>query len=696
MNINTRNRHVRNILFIEENYLFDKLYTLILQLSGLWGGRYTPIIPIINGEIKAEYLDVIDYYDPDYIYHTENVSVDYLKNLDMFLPLEYLNIDSPVNRFIGLGTHFLIPIVSKNHSIIDLNLNNAFETGLKNFLELNIGISRFHMQEASIASDHNIVEIDNSNFKELFKIIYTEKVYNKSLLSTLSINTTILRPNERNEFDNFQLVISENTGTMEDILYFWNRQLYIYNHYDKPCQIFITENEFNEFVEFDNLDSLFYHVSKGNRIELVSKSIDDDKLEAIRTKLQSKLTFHGVSIYKNDFPFGILDNQGMGPFQIEEPMIKQHFANDNDIFLKVSDLSFNQKKYPPQNTWFMDMGLFDSDNLTPNLKFCKTEDPQFFLRTKSRINKRNNVTIEINLATNTDNFISFKIPDFFSRIKLMIQQPRIKSQEVRTKYEKLKYNDESYRIESLINLFNGSFSEINDFIDDKFWFDIIKGLSTNNRIEGDTITFSEIIDKCKTLLPSLGKKLDPERKTFYSEEDLKKGIRSTLFDYCEKKIFFKGFTSKCPKCSSKYWFSLSEITNFIKCKGCEEEYSFPIEHPYSYKLNSLIQNNFFLNNGTSKEAFAGNYTVLKTLIYLKNISSVSFRYNPQLNIYDSYRASKPITDIDIICESDGQLIIGEAKHDSKQLLEEKGKKSLNSLLEIAKEIRPSKINHCRS
>ena len=139
-------------------------------------------------------------------------------------------------------------------------------------------------------------------------------------------------------------------------------------------------------------------------------------------------------------------------------------------------------------------------------------------------------------------------------------------------------------------------------------------------------------------MTSLGIVLDPERKKFYSEDDLKYGLRRTLFDYCDKKIFFKGFTAKCPNCSSKYWFSLSEITDTIKCKGCEEDFSFPIEHPYSYKLNSLIQNNFFQKNGTSKESFSGNYTVLKTLKYLKNASRVSFQYNPQFDVFDSYMA----------------------------------------------------------
>lgn len=692
VNINTRNRHIRNILFIESDYPFDKLYKLIMTCSQLWGGRYTPIIPIENDEVPKKYLEIIKYYDPDYIYYTTNVSVDYLKSLEIFLPFEYFDIDSPGNRFKGVGSFFMIPTISKEHALMDLLINHDNPTLLKGFLELNLGISRFHMTEVTLSNEHKIIEVNEANFNELFGLIYSNKVYNKSFLSNLNINTQVLRPKGRNEFENFQLIISKNTGTTEDLLYYWNRQLFIFNHYDKPCQFFITEAEFNEFVEFPNLDALFYQVGRENRIELISKSIEDKELEDIRTNLQSKIKHHRVFIHKNEFPFDIMNNNGIGPYQIGEPLIKQHFSSiENDIFINIPDLTFNQKKHPLQNTWFMDMDIVKTGGLASNVKFCKTEDAHSLLRTKSRVNKRNSLSIEINLATNTNNFISFKIPDFFTRIRMMVQHPLIRSEKIKTKYEKLKFNDESYRLESLIKLFNNSFDEIEDFIDDKFWFDTIKNLSTNNRVEGDTITFEEIFNNCKSIFTSLGKQFDSTRTTYYSEDDLKKGLRYTLFEYCEKKIFFKGFNAKCPVCSSKYWFSLSEITETIKCKGCEEEYSFPIEHPYSYKLNSLIQNNLFLNNGTSKVSFAGNYTVLNTLLSMKRRSRISFQYNPQLDIYDSYLASKPLTDIDIICESDGHLIIGEAKHDSKQLLDEKNKKSLNSLLEIAELIRPSKI-----
>src|SRR5690606_15369773 len=162
--------------------------------------------------------------------------------------------------------------------------------------------------------------------------------------------------------------------------------------YDKPCQFFITEAEFNEFIEFDKLDEFFYHVSRENRIELISKSLDDKELKVYKENLQSKIKYHRVFIHKNVFPFDIMDNNGIGPFQLGEPLIKQNFASvDSAIFLNIPELTFNQKKHALQNTWFLDLDIFNSDNLMPSLKFCKTENPQVFLRLRSRVNKKHNL-----------------------------------------------------------------------------------------------------------------------------------------------------------------------------------------------------------------------------------------------------------------------------------------------------------------
>jgi len=71
-------------------------------------------------------------------------------------------------------------------------------------------------------------------------------------------------------------------------------------------------------------------------------------------------------------------------------------------------------------------------------------------------------------------------------------------------------------------------------------------------------------------------------------------------------------------------------------------------------------------------------------------SHQSFAYSPQINLYDNHHSNKPCAEIDTVCLSDGQLIIGEAKHNSAAFSVDSNK-SLKSLVEVAKVIRPDKI-----
>jgi hypothetical protein len=68
-------------------------------------------------------------------------------------------------------------------------------------------------------------------------------------------------------------------------------------------------------------------------------------------------------------------------------------------------------------------------------------------------------------------------------------------------------------------------------------------------------------------------------------------------------------------------------------------------------------------------------------------------FSPQINLYVNLENKKPYTDIDIACISEGKLIIGEAKHNSSAFFEKnkEGNNSLDTLVEISKDIFPDKI-----
>ena len=92
----------------------------------------------------------------------------------------------------------------------------------------------------------------------------------------------------------------------------------------------------------------------------------------------------------------------------------------------------------------------------------------------------------------------------------------------------------------------------------------------------------------------------------------------------------------------------------------------------------------------SKTQRDGNLTVIRTLIRLEDSATWHFEYTPQLNLFDYHNSGKPKAEIDIVCCIDGNLVIGEAKHDSTAFFVDK-MKSLKSLVEVAKQIRPNKL-----
>jgi hypothetical protein len=179
-------------------------------------------------------------------------------------------------------------------------------------------------------------------------------------------------------------------------------------------------------------------------------------------------------------------------------------------------------------------------------------------------------------------------------------------------------------------------------------------------------------------------------ETRKNKENLEIGLTSTLQELTEYKIFIPGFIIKCKSCSSKIWYSLSEINNVVTCKGCSEINSFKAETPISYKLNHLIKNNIGMRGNKGIFAPDGNLTVIKTLIYLWNRSQHALDFLSPLDIYKSQNGSKPQMDLDIICLINGRLYIGEAKHSS-PLFFETSNKSLNNLLTIASTMKPDHI-----
>jgi hypothetical protein len=685
--ITSRPRHLRYIYFIDEKYPYSDLGSLINTNQRLWGGRFNPIIPVKDNIISERYLALLKHYDPDYIFYSNNVDPEIIKRLRIFNPCVYCNLDEQPRKedITGVDAFYFLSQFEPTAKIILPTDLWKTESPLLDFYKLNFGLhSNGIVSDYEIGKAYNQTIITTSNFEKLNEIIHTEKPVNQAQLSKRNINTRILRNLQHTRYNDFEIVVAKDKSLTDDLLYFWNRHLF-----GGKNILYITLEE----LELLALDKFFggvlYDLSSENTISIASMTLTKEEVEdIIKTKL-NPIAFQSRFIYKtiDNFPFEILDSNGLFERDYGEAVTTQTLISENGLF-HIPKLSFTNKVgFYPQK-WAIDIEIKKSeDNYQNQIEFPFTTETQYIVKgVKGRINRSRNISIFIHNQQNTSSTLDLGIPNFSNLIRQLISRPIIHGEAAQTKFIDIGPHDASNRLKAFIQSFKLDFTAIDDFFTDKFWVSIFEYLCTNDKVAGDSILLEEIKLKCIELFTSNGIVLGKREETYKNEENLEMGIKRTLSELCDYRVFLKGFNLKCKKCSSEFWYHIKDVSEIINCKGCLQDFSLPIEPKFAYKLNDLIKNNIYQTK-TNRD---GNLTVIRTLVSLKKRSNQSFQYSPQVNLYDNHHSNKPCSEIDIICLSDGKLIIGEAKHNSAAFSIESNK-SLKSLVEVAKAIYPDKI-----
>lgn len=678
--VSSRPRHLRCIFFIGENYTGVELKTLMVNNLQLWGGRYNPIVPVIANAVSMEYKKVCQFYDPDFVFYTSSVSAEELqKNFD-FNPAKFLNLNDH-SGFMVYGVNALcfqseyeknrLPVLSIQVPVI-----------LKDFYWFNF-LATEQVYKASLTSNSETFTFDSGNSHDSMSAFFlNRKVELRSTLSSKNLNTAVLR-DKYSSTANFEIVVSSEKDSSKDLLYYWNRQLFISQ--SSLSQIIVSKDELIELLKDEYFIHLLYKLAKGNQIDVTSFTLDEAELkDIVSTKIQP--VSKGISFQTKihlKFPFDILDANGLYERNFSETVTKQAFLDNKGLFY------FPPLSFPTNGSWAVDVDVERiEEHQKQSMKFSTRTEHQYFLKAGGggRINKKRGISV---FASNSDSTIDFKIPPFTSSIKQIIQSPKFYDKLIDSKFKTLQISSEGSKLLAFINLFHGNLHDMETLLYDKFWFDLIVDLSSNIRISGNTIRLTEIKQRCIEKMALEDVHLVPD--SYKSEKNLEKGIRYAMEEFCEKSVFFIGFNFSCPTCSSKFWYSLEEIKDTYSCKGCGKQDRFPIEEPFSYRLNDLVKNNFCYRDAKGKFKPEGNITVLKSLIRLSQEGSSSFEYSPQLDLYEDFHpSSTPVTDLDIIGLPNGKLVIGEAKHSS-SAFKENGHKPLKNLIEIAKIIQPDRV-----
>lgn len=338
--IKTLPRHNRIVIFIDDGVKEQVLRNIMDANLHVWGGRYNPIIPVSNNIVSDEWLNVLKHFDPDYVYYSKKINLQTLKTLNVFQPKDYVEFDDENNHFNlnGLNIHSLL------YRHVQSNLNDTKLTLLhyggnwdmpliaKDFYRLNFGFKALYVGENKWTSKYETVSIDKQNVDEINKFIYEKNSYFKSLLSTRHINSVHLITNAYWQLQQLEWVIYNPQNYLSDLLYFWNRQLYL-EPSNRIQQVISTTDELEQLLSDKFFEGLLYRISVSNCATFVSRSINSETLQEIQRKVQLKT--QNVTVLSktvNDFPFQV--------HRAEYTSSKYLLASNNLLFGKKDFLKF--------------------------------------------------------------------------------------------------------------------------------------------------------------------------------------------------------------------------------------------------------------------------------------------------------------------------------------------------------------------
>src|ERR1035437_2068144 len=352
----SRPRHLRYIYFVSEDYAYDKLFDLIYLNLKSWGGRYNPIIPVNNNVISEKYIALLRNYDPDYVYYSEKVDPEIIKELRVFNPCNYckLNDDPRRSDIKGVDAFYFLNNYDTKFPVITTNDLWKSKSPLLDYYKLNYGIeAATYVHEYEIGKHYPQIIITPDNLSTFNQVLHQEKPIIKSALSRNNLNTRILRSQKNTYNTDFEIVIAKDKSSTSDLLYFWNRLLY-----EGRNVLYITIEELNILSQDKFFGGNLYDLSVDQPINVVSMTINKvDIQDLIENKLRPIAhirTFQFKDIL--DFPYEIIDANGIYDRDYGETPKTQTLITNRGLFY-LPKLSFtNEVGFYPQK-WAVDIEI---------------------------------------------------------------------------------------------------------------------------------------------------------------------------------------------------------------------------------------------------------------------------------------------------------------------------------------------------
>ena len=698
----TTARHYRYMIFVE-NTISPKILTEIFHDNlKIWGGRYTPIIPMVKGKISPAYKELIKECDPDVIFYADTVDIAEIEKLNFFHPKSYVKLAERRNHFGGVDYHYLLSDANRdflfyNQRLPILHIQGEYRIDLKakEFYQTNFALFDLYFNQDQLIKEFAVIPITKDNHTEINKIIHEKTPYFKSILSQLKLNTRILTPEDYQDSESFELIISDSTISNDDLFYFWNRQQYIENS-RRLYQIIVNKDDLTILLEDPYFEGVLLDLQFNAHILLVSYTVSPKELEQIRDTIQKK--FRRIAFKtKSTKAF---------PFQISKYILRNDLEKTKEIqvFTTKGDLlklrpPFLNERTQVKGVFVYDLEVQESNNGANN----KIKYPLNFPFYENRVNKSHNQSI---FATEELTSVRFSIPTSQSIFEQRVLRYRTHDEKTtETSVLSLRLSNAGQRMSSLIKLFQNDWSGMMSLLDNKFWFDLFRYDSEFTQKESNIpggrgiFCYKDLREELRLLYTKYDHAIPSKLHRTVSAEELPEIIAKFIegdledVDYDLQSLIdlgalYIGLKAKCDTCGSNKWYSLKECQDRMPCKGCNSIVIPQRESPLYYKINEIIVNNLLSDIIGNKKDFHGNYVVIRAINYLRNHSRESFNYWFPLD-YSKHIARKEqwASDIDILALQDGKLIIGEAKASAGDF----NKLEIDNLIWLANNVKPDKI-----
>ena len=712
--VKTLKRHHRLVILVNEAVAEKQLIEIMVANHHIWGGRYNPIIPITDGIISDKWLNLVKYYDPDFIYYPGSIDIDKIKSYTFFNPRQYISYREEDHRFYfpGINIHNLLhenvggEVGHDRLTLLQYSGNWDMPVIAKEFFKLNFGFQPLYMGEKKWVNQFNPVNIDEKNSTDIVKLLYENRPFFKSALSALHANSVVLDGDNDWKNRKFEWIVYDSDNYLTDLLYYWNRQQYI-EPTAKISHVISSRSQLVELSDEPYFIGLIYRLCFSSTFSLVSSTIEYNQLNEIRKLIQAKninISPQPESIESFPFNYSRLKYKRQGYFALESNLL----LGDKD-FLKFSNLSFENNAIVEEGVYAIDVIMLrDNPNDQNEIKFpFNTHLHHLVCEIKARINGEHRISIYTDCKSNGT---EFKIPSDINIIENLLRF-RQKHDELITLPIRYTWPSNSgQKLSAFINLFDQDWQDIDEFLTELFWVNIFR---YNSEVKNSAVpkgkgvfSYKDIEQEIDRLFEKYNDELVAKLKRIdevqLDDETIKRIIlrdKKETFQYyidpnlnylIKKGGLFIGMRVNCNNCGSNKWYSLSELSDKINCKGCSISIIPDLKSKVYYKLSEIITNNLLNDQVKNGKEYDGNYVVLKTLLSLKNdhrLSISSFIWSPSLN-FETDRDNKSwSSDFDILAIQNGRFIIGEAKADSSLF----NAKEIKQLIWIANNLYPDII-----